>query len=171
MGTIPMFEMEPEVPAEPEPEVVALEQIGRKMSGGPEVGKGWRDDGTMYALDRAGRHGVAIPERQTYTKKHGANHSEDYETWGEAEVARTLAGGELAHTSGATGAAVVEPVAFEQNQRDEVRETEMAGSLNSQSGSKMETRLATASGVRRLTPTECERLQSFPDGWTVPPEK
>lgn len=22
------------------------------------------------------------------------------------------------------------------------------------------------SGVRRLTPTECERLQAFPDGWT-----
>jgi site-specific DNA-cytosine methylase len=24
------------------------------------------------------------------------------------------------------------------------------------------------SSVRRLTPTECERLQGFPDGWTVP---
>jgi DNA (cytosine-5)-methyltransferase 1 len=23
------------------------------------------------------------------------------------------------------------------------------------------------SGVRRLTPTECERLQGFPDGWTA----
>lgn len=23
------------------------------------------------------------------------------------------------------------------------------------------------SGVRRLTPTECERLQSFPDSWTL----
>jgi DNA (cytosine-5)-methyltransferase 1 len=23
-------------------------------------------------------------------------------------------------------------------------------------------------GVRRLTPTECERLQGFPDGWTIP---
>jgi site-specific DNA-cytosine methylase len=22
--------------------------------------------------------------------------------------------------------------------------------------------------VRRLTPTECERLQAFPDGWTIP---
>ena len=26
----------------------------------------------------------------------------------------------------------------------------------------------TDSGVRRLTPTECERLQGFPDGWTIP---
>jgi C-5 cytosine-specific DNA methylase len=24
------------------------------------------------------------------------------------------------------------------------------------------------SSIRRLTPTECERLQSFPDGWTIP---
>jgi DNA (cytosine-5)-methyltransferase 1 len=24
-----------------------------------------------------------------------------------------------------------------------------------------------ASGVRRLTPLECERLQGFPDGWTA----
>lgn len=27
-------------------------------------------------------------------------------------------------------------------------------------------RLASAGGVRRLTPTECERLQGFPDGYT-----
>jgi len=26
-------------------------------------------------------------------------------------------------------------------------------------------------GVRRLTPIECERLQGFPDGWTIPPDK
>lgn len=25
--------------------------------------------------------------------------------------------------------------------------------------------------VRRLTPTECERLQGFPDGWTIPADK
>jgi len=27
--------------------------------------------------------------------------------------------------------------------------------------------VATHPGVRRLTPTECERLQGFPDGWTA----
>lgn len=26
----------------------------------------------------------------------------------------------------------------------------------------------TSSSVRRITPTECERLQAFPDGWTIP---
>ena len=29
--------------------------------------------------------------------------------------------------------------------------------------------VATAMQVRRLTPTECERLQGFPDGWTAIP--
>lgn len=28
--------------------------------------------------------------------------------------------------------------------------------------------LASAVGVRRLTPTECERLMGWPDGWTAP---
>jgi DNA (cytosine-5)-methyltransferase 1 len=27
-----------------------------------------------------------------------------------------------------------------------------------------------ATGVRRLTPVECERLQGFPDGWTLVPD-
>ncbi len=29
-------------------------------------------------------------------------------------------------------------------------------------------RVVNGSGVRRLTPTECERLQSLPDDWTAP---
>jgi site-specific DNA-cytosine methylase len=78
-----------------------------------------------------------ISSPRAYVKKHAANTATDYETWGEAEAARCLAGGELAHTSGATGAAVVEK--------------------------------PTAGMVRRLTPTECERLQGLPDGWTIPP--
>ena len=33
-------------------------------------------------------------------------------------------------------------------------------------GTKQSTGVLTSSVVRRLTPTECERLQGFPDGWT-----
>ena len=33
--------------------------------------------------------------------------------------------------------------------------------MNSSSGSDF-----VLDGIRRLTPTECERLQGFPDGWT-----
>jgi site-specific DNA-cytosine methylase len=72
---------------------------------------------------------------KTFVKAHAANTSSDHEIWEERPVARTLAGGELAMQSGASGALATQ-----------------------------------ARGVRRLTPTECERLQSFPDGWTaIPP--
>lgn len=37
--------------------------------------------------------------------------------------------------------------------------------LNGQAHDRV-TLAATAASVRRLTPTECERLQGFPDGWT-----
>jgi site-specific DNA-cytosine methylase len=56
-----------------------------------------------------------------------------YETWEEAEVARTLSPHDL-------GSDVRAPTLAEAPQ---------------------------AGAVRRLTPTECERLQSFPDGWTI----
>jgi DNA (cytosine-5)-methyltransferase 1 len=66
--------------------------------------------------------------------------------------------------------------AFTQNTRDEVRylgpggEGDHAGALASQPGMKQTTYLQGDTGVRRLTPTECERLQGFPDGWTIPDE-
>lgn len=79
------------------------------------------------------------------------------------------------------------PVGFTQNQRDEVRELEVAGCLSSEPGMKQQTYIAfTAKDhggdggrhdwvmtptmqVRRLTPVECERLQGFPDNYTLIP--
>jgi DNA (cytosine-5)-methyltransferase 1 len=47
---------------------------------------------------------------------------------------------------------------------------ETVSTLDSQSGENRGgsegKKVLTHSGVRRLTPTECERLQGFPDGWT-----
>jgi DNA (cytosine-5)-methyltransferase 1 len=70
----------------------------------------------------------------------------------------------------------VQAVAFQQNTRDEVRlmngDGQIAGALASESGMKQQNYLAsTTMQVRRLTPTECERLQGFPDGWTAIPWK
>ena len=45
----------------------------------------------------------------------------------------------------------------------------IAGALPAQAGMKQQNYLASALQVRRLTPTECERLQGFPDGWTAIP--
>jgi site-specific DNA-cytosine methylase len=40
------------------------------------------------------------------------------------------------------------------------------GGGNDGIGRRSEEDLVTHAGVRRLTPTECERLQALPDGWT-----
>lgn len=55
---------------------------------------------------------------------------------------------------------------FAQNQRDEVREMEIAGAIAAEPGMKQQTYARTSMGVRRLMPIECERLQGFPDDWT-----
>jgi DNA (cytosine-5)-methyltransferase 1 len=65
------------------------------------------------------------------------------------------------------GAANPMAVAFAQNQRDELRTMDVAGSLAADPGMKQQTYVATQWAVRRLTVTECERLQGYPDGHTL----
>lgn len=62
------------------------------------------------------------------------------------------------------------PMAISENQRGELLETEYSHQLTGGGGKPGQGYAAVrepTSGVRRLTPTECERLQGFPDGWTV----
>lgn len=56
-----------------------------------------------------------------------------------------------------------ESVAFTQKQRDEVRLMDVSGALAAQPGMKQTTYIQQEWQVRRLTPTECARLQGFPD--------
>jgi DNA (cytosine-5)-methyltransferase 1 len=58
-------------------------------------------------------------------------------------------------------------VAFAQNTRDEVREMNVVGALSADPGMKQTSFLRLGMGVRRLTPRECERLQGFPDDYTL----
>lgn len=60
-------------------------------------------------------------------------------------------------------------VAFAQNTRDEVREMPYVGALAADAGMKQTSYVRTAMAVRRLTPRECERLQGFPDDYTLIP--
>lgn len=60
-------------------------------------------------------------------------------------------------------------VAFSENQRGELETAPIAYTLKGTGGKPGQGYPAIASGtmIRRLTPTECERLQGFPDGWTA----
>ena len=61
-------------------------------------------------------------------------------------------------------------VSIAENQRGELRTSKMADSLNNGGGKPGQGYPAVLThAVRRLTPTECERLQGFSDGWTQVP--
>jgi len=61
-----------------------------------------------------------------------------------------------------------EAVSVAQNQRGEIRETDVTPALSAGGGTVGEGYPAARTGevVRRLTPTERERLMGAPDGWT-----
>lgn len=60
-------------------------------------------------------------------------------------------------------------VSVSENQRGELRTSDIAAQLTVGGGKPGQGYSAamTSFGVRRLTPTECERLQGFPDDWTA----
>lgn len=75
--------------------------------------------------------------------------------------------GDPAATIAAAGPGAV-AVAFAENQRGELIESAVSHQLATGGGKPGQGFLADRQEalVRRLTPTECERLQGFPDGWT-----
>jgi DNA (cytosine-5)-methyltransferase 1 len=58
-------------------------------------------------------------------------------------------------------------VAFAQNGRSEVREMSVTGAVAADVGVQQQTYVKADMAVRRLTPRECERLQGFPDDYTL----
>ena len=63
--------------------------------------------------------------------------------------------------TGSKGGCATVAVAFAQNTRDELREMAVVGALSAQPGMKQTSYIRQQMQVRRLTPTECERLQGF----------
>jgi len=102
---------------------------------------------------------------------HGGSHAN---AGGQVAVCVT---GDIAHTLKAEGFDASEdgtgrgqpivPVAFTQNSRSEVRQIngdgQIVGALAAEAGAQQQNYLSVGSAVRRLTPTECERLQGFPE--------
>jgi site-specific DNA-cytosine methylase len=97
-----------------------------------------------------------------FIKKRRAQTTDDYETWGLQGVVPTLNAFDNAHETRATVLFL-----FEATRVDDVR-------LHQGHSPTVPTYWGTGgarvpywnSPLRRLTPTECERLQGFPDGWT-----
>jgi DNA (cytosine-5)-methyltransferase 1 len=103
---------------------------------------------------------------------------QDYET--ETLIAHSLRGeGFDAGEDGTGRGTPLVPVAFTQNSRSEVREIggdgQVVGALAAEAGAQQQNYVAfqhaaaSVVRVRRLTPRECERLQGFPDDFTLVP--
>jgi DNA (cytosine-5)-methyltransferase 1 len=129
-------------------------------------GHGWwsESDGaaqTLRAQDSITKADTLVPV--AFTARDYGNDA----TTNLAPTMRSLSKGADGHQSGAHGLAV----AFAQNTRDEVREMPVIGALAAQPGMKQTSYVRTAMQVRRLTPRECERLQGFPDDYTLVPNR
>lgn len=119
-------------------------------------GKGWNDDGTAYTVDAMATQGVMAP----------------------IAFPANLSGTQYASTedlSPSMGAKNPTAVAFESRFARNGRgaPSEIVPPLKAQSGQTGKGDAApltmTGTAVRRLTPRECERLQGFPDDWTLIP--
>lgn len=96
----------------------------------------------------------------------------DFES--ETFIAHTLRGEGFDASEDGTGRSTpLVPVAFTQNSRSEVRHIDgdggIVGALAADAGAQQQNYVAQLAAVRRLTPRECERLQGFPDDYTLIP--
>lgn len=125
---------------------VAIQDVtGREKA---QNGKGWNDDGTSYTLDTAATQGVALAVHGT----------QDPDL--RFDQAHTLG-----RNSGQENAVLAEYYSHDYC-HDRIYSVEgISPALNCSQIHSFRTAMA----VRRLTPTECERLQGFPDGWTLIP--
>ena len=126
--------------------------IGRSDEAGPQ-GKGFAEDGEpMYTLDRVSGHGVAVipiqDGREVEKNQNGTG------IGNEGDPAYTL--DRLQSPS-----VVMAFDSYNQSISETSQTIRKGAACSDQVGMVIE-----KSTVRRLTPTECERLQGFPDGWT-----
>lgn len=104
----------------------------------------------------------------TAVNAHGGPHGRlDFES--ETFVTHSLRADGFDTGEDGTGRGTPLVVAFHENQRAEVTFNNIAGSLKVGGGKPGQGYPALQQGmlVRRLTPTECEKLQGFPPGWSA----
>ncbi len=150
------------------PIALAENTIGRQPQNGGN-GDGFTVGGSMYTLNATGVHGVAQPIAFNFAPGKGELKDDIHITT--ANVSKTIdaSGSNPAMHQGGTG--VVQPIIggvdYENNAHgpDDVTGPLLKGSPTG--GGRPLPAVALANmAVRRLTPTECERLQGFPDSYT-----
>ena len=97
-----------------------------------------------------------------FNKSRRAQTNEDYETWVEGGVVPTLNSFDNGDTRATT-------IIFYGNRVADIRlQDDKINTLQARMGTGGNNMpMVATTQVRRLTPLECERLQGFPDGWTV----
>ena len=134
------------------PHVIKESAIGRKPENGPQRGE-VLSDGTCYTLNCTEEHAVVFDNRQGQT----------------ADVTPTVRSG----CHGALPMVAQPAVAVAIRGRDGGSTAEVGGdvanALRVGSGGGGKAYAMTRMAIRRLTPRECERLQGFPDDYTLIP--
>ena len=148
---------------------IAGNVIGREeKNGGHQLGVVDPDDHGAFTLNTADRHGVAVIDLT-------GGDAQSHRVYSVDGISPTL----RSHDSGGSDSVKVlcssnhHAVAFAQNTRDEAcllnGDGSVAGALAANPGMKQTAYIKDADSIRRLTPRECERLQGFPDDWTLIP--
>ena len=98
-----------------------------------------------------------------FIKLRRAQNEEDYESWGNADIAATLNGFD---NTGSVRATTL--IIFYGNRVNDFRvQGDVINTLQARMGTGGNNMpMISTNRVRRLTPLECERLQGFPDDWT-----
>lgn len=156
---------------------------GHVTGGSPFIAHTLRADGFDASEDGTGRGTPLVPVAFMDTESHSSGNNIDIAptmrtgdcakisvahsfNWQSGGDCRGL---ELREHTGALQRQQIPAVAFTENQRGELTLNDTAGTLQTSGGKPGQGYPATLTGtqVRRLTPTECERLQGFPDGYSA----
>ena len=143
---------------------VPLQEVGKRTgvsTDDPRAGIGIGQDGDpMFTLQAGAQHGVAAYAFQPRIARNGRG------DMGDVVNALNAQSGE----TGKGDAAPCVAIGVQASQSG-VRLNETAGTLDANYGPRRHNGVMTNMAVRRLTPVECERLQGFPDSYTMIPWK
>ena len=129
-------------------------QLGRKDDAGPQ-GKGWRDDGKSWTLDGRGEADVIAFDYALQGSERTYIHRQ--RGYAQLQASRPDA---IAFSAGQSRCLRM------RDGKEGGRQGPLLSEEKSLTLAASNDQALFTTGVRRLTPTEYERLQGFPDGWT-----